>query len=162
MITFIESERAFIFPDRVEFADNLASTETSPSILLYVSLKNSGKSYARIINLSAQVTHGPIQEDPDYGPGMNDHQFGFPPVPAGAAIRQRLNFDRWPNQTMVDVRTGTRQFYFFGKIEYADAFSWSWFGNKKARFCFIYFPNVADPTKGEFGNCKNAKYTGIE
>jgi hypothetical protein len=86
---FIASERAFVGPDSdgVKFAQDIMPKVARFAMIL--DLKNSGKSVAIIEDISAAITHGPLNEEPQY---VKASRFTFPPiVPNGKRRHPAMN-----------------------------------------------------------------------
>ena len=153
--SFIQSERAFVFPASIEFTGPLVAL-VQP-LTLHLDVSNSGKSPAKIDNLIAFAAHQ-LPPVPSYDERPGRIKIGFPPVPPNGKIRQTLPFGPpWGEQTTREVQAGTRGFYVYGRIKYRD--DYSWLGPKFSDFCFTYVPDK-DPGKAVFRNCLEPQYTG--
>lgn len=153
--TLISSERSFVFPDRVEFPDKLNGSGDTPRISLVISIKNSGKSPAKIETLVASVTHK-LDPNPEYD--SDRERYAFSPIPAGVAIEQNFGFGVWPRPTMLKVKSGEMPFYIFGRIEYSDG-SISIMPNRVSQFCFRYIAEQPEISGPRFSNCREPPYT---
>jgi hypothetical protein len=160
--SFVRSERAFVFPSSVSFAEPLAVADIQP-ILLTVELTNYGRSLAIIDKLTAFVSH-PLPTRPNYT-GKGGVEIAYPPIPANGKIGGQLNFDTWGKQTMEDVSDGVMPFHIFGQIEYEDEYSAiqgiPLFGRRISDFCFVYVANKVDASKAVFRNCPEPEYTRV-
>lgn len=153
---FIQSERAFVFPSNIAFADPLDSVLEVMPLELRIEIENSGRSPARIRKLTIAVTHE-LPPEPEYTHGIDSAQFAFPPIPVNQKISQVIPFSIWPTITARAVGDGNKEFYAFGKIEYGDDY-WLWL-NRTSNFCFRYIADRADHSKSHFRTCTQPKYT---
>jgi hypothetical protein len=156
--TFIQSERAFVFPSKIAFVEPLAIEKVQP-ILLEVAVHNSGRSPAIIKRLIAFVAHD-LPPTPDYKQKSGRLEIAFSPIPPGETIQQRLIFDKWGEDTMIKVRDGQMPFHMFGRIEYADRLTL--FQPSRSDFCFVYIANSQDQSRATFRNCPDPRYTNTD
>ena len=153
--TFIQSERSFVFPTKIAFVEPLAIEKIQP-ILLEIAVHNSGRSPAIIKRLTAFVAHD-LPPTPNYEQKEGRLEIAFSPIPPGETIQQRLNFDKWGEDTMIKVRDGQMPFHLFGRIEYIDRLTL--FRPSRSAFCFTYIANSRDQSTATFRNCPEPQFT---
>lgn len=162
--SFVESERAFVFPSTVGFV-GLASADISQPIILDLELSNYGRSQARVGKLVAFVTTDPLGQEPNYETPRRVER-AYPPVPSNGKIGEELNFYNWAKPTAEQVRDGALPFHIFGRVLYEDDYSkllgFSFFGERHSDFCFVYVVNKTDLSKSLFRNCPEPKYTSAQ
>ena len=154
--SFVQSERAFVFPTTADFV--LKLTPDTSQLLMYIDVKNSGKSPATIFELRAAVTHI-LEPTPTYG--ANAVRVAFAPVVGSGEIRQRLNFGGSGGPiTNTAVIEGRMKYYIYGRFTYTDRFSkLDFFGPMESQFCFEYIPGGALGAEATFRNCRELAYT---
>lgn len=151
LLTFIQSERAFVAPASTNFA-----TELVPGIAhlpMYLDIQNSGRSTAFVEELSVAITHN-LPSKPQYFDTIN---IAFPPIVAGGVSRRSSKFvTGWNQETIDEITSGALNFYIYGVIKYSDGYTI--FGPTITGFCFVYIPGAGSNSTA-FETCKEPAYT---
>jgi hypothetical protein len=151
---FIQSERAFLSPSETNFV-NWPLVERENPLLMYLDVRNSGKSTATIEELSLAIAHE-IPAIPSYGGGT---KIAFAPIVQGGTSRRTVGFETgWGGETINKINSGELKFYIFGRIKYWDDFSFGFWGPKETRFCFMYVVSK-NTNRSIFQTCPDRAYT---
>ena len=155
---FIESERASLALAGISLEGGKL---TAGPVVARIQITNSGKQTAFVVAVATTTTMRvePLEEVPQYMSGPNTIRG---PIPAGftysgrmAALVDGKPFSTTPEQVS-EINSGARRIYFYGRIEYDDAFSFL-FSNRVMGFCGLYNPK-GDPSVSMFDDCGNPKY----
>jgi hypothetical protein len=153
---FIQSERAFVAPAEANFLNWPLVPRENP-LIMYIEMRNSGKSTATIEELSVSITHE-LPETPQY---YEAQKVAFAPiVPGGSSWRSLRFITAWPQETIDKIVSGSLKFYIFGVIRYWDGFSIRFLGPKATGFCFRYEPQP-QTSPAVFETCRERAYTFV-
>jgi hypothetical protein len=167
--SFIESERASLYLKDISFIDDDAPSEKPGGIDFRITIRNTGKHVADILNMSVVpdfgITRKALPEYPEY---YNPLALIAPPIPPDfedritAEIKEPVVPQHMDRRSLIaGILDGSIPLWIYGLVEYNIGFiSWR---TGKLGFCMKFLPvNERRGQDATFRTCDNKKYTYLQ